>query len=246
MSSESRPLIGISCDLAGDAGDDDRVRRRQRYAVPRLYVESVVEAGGAPVILPCVPDEALLRDLCRPLTGFLLMGGRDYPAAWYGETPHSATIPLHPVRSASDRLLARIVLESGRPILGICGGMQLINLALGGGLVQHIESDIRHTALSDTEDAQHDVALEPDSRLVQILGPGPHGVNSSHHQGVDPLRLGRGLRLTAHAPDGIAEAIEPVGTAGRFLLGVQWHPERIGDASHRAKLLRAFVAACRD
>lgn len=240
-----RPLIGISCDLAGDNGEDAAARRRQRYVVPRLYVESVVEAGGAPVILPCAPDQALLRDVCAPLSGVLLMGGRDYPAAWYGEAAHPATVPLHPLRAASDRLLARLAIESGRPVLGICGGMQLLTLVLGGALVQHIASEIRHTALSDTEDAEHAVTVEPGSRLAEILGPGPHRVNSSHHQCADPTRLGRGLRVTARAPDGIVEAIEPAESGERFLLGVQWHPERMSDASHRAQLLRAFLAACR-
>lgn len=230
----SRPRIGLNCDLATTAGTEVA-------KVNWNYVASVADAGGLPVLFAPV-DEDGVAALVDVVDGLVLTGGRDYDPASYGEPRHPATQLLDPRRTAFDLALARAARARGLPILGICGGAQLINIACGGTLLQHIP-DAFGTAINhqwgDGDEPFHDVEVVPDSRLAGIVGGGRLRVNSSHHQAVG--RVGQGLRVVARAPDGTVEAIE--GTGEPFLLGVQWHPERMRTRPDQMALFRALVEA---
>lgn len=246
MSKPLRPLIGVTGQYAHYAHPPETVHRlRNEHTIRSGYFEAVIQAGGLPVLIPAVPDPGVTADYLDRVAGVLFTGcGQDYPPAWYGEADAPETRPLGPPRSESDRLLMSLALRGPKPLMGICAGFQLFNLCSGGSLIQHVRSSTRHTALSPTEDACHEVTVEPSSRLAGILGAGRLRVNSSHHQGVDLARIAPGLKPSAVAPDGIVEALEPCHASGPFRLFVQWHPERIDDTAHKAGLFAAFVSAC--
>jgi putative glutamine amidotransferase len=231
----SRPRIGLNCDVAADSGGE-----ALKLGWP--YVEAVLRAGGAPVLLPPVADEELLADALRVIDGLVLAGGRDYDPALYGQVRHPATRLVEERRGSFDIALARNALASGVPTLGVCGGTQLINIALGGSLLQHIPeqigAEVAHTTVGDVK-AFHLVEAADDSRLAGIVGAQRLEVNSTHHQAID--RVGRGLRVVARAPDGVVEGVE--GTGDAFVLGLQWHPERMLDRPEQVALFRALVAA---
>ncbi len=214
-----KPLIGINCKLIPENGD-------VYYKLDRLYVEAIEKAGGVPALLPLFPARGFLRRL----DGVLFTGGGDiHPARW-GEKKHPKAVLLHPEKEESDVRTAHAALGADLPVLGICLGMQLLNVACGGSLHQHIEGH--------SDGARHEVGMEI-SRTREAVGRRPR-VNSYHHQAVN--RLGAGLRAVATSPDGIVEGIES--SRHRWVVGVQWHPERIVDQREQMRLFRAFVAAC--
>lgn len=232
----TKPLIGIGSDIYIKPGERDRA-----FAYT-TYVEALRRAGAIPVIVPPQPENA--RDLVAALDGIVLAGGYDCDPALYGEKRHPSVEPMDSRRQEGDLSLAKIARESGIPTLGICLGMQMINVAAGGTLVQDIasevETEIEHA--SDPEDrARHDVLIEQNTRLSSILGENEINVNSSHHQSV--RSLGRGLNVTAHAPDGVIEGLED--PKHPFYVGVQWHPEDMPAAESAARIFRAFVEAAR-
>lgn len=220
--------------------------RRPRIGIPAVaddnYARVVRAAGGLP--------EPLAMDACGPahldrllerLDGLLLPGGADIPPAEYGGRAHPSIKLLAAGRCAFEKALgAAWLAQPRRPLLGICLGCQWINVLRGGTLVEDIPSEL-HVSHRDTT---HPVAIEPGSRLHRIFGRAELVVNSTHHQAV--REVGRGLRVAARGADGVIEAIEAdaAGDPGRFLVGVQWHPERMfaGDRLQQ-RLLRAFVAA---
>ncbi len=228
-----RPVIALNLDVFQDrdAGKPSQAR------IGMAYLDSVLEAGGLPLLVPSTRDPAVLRWYIGQADGVLLIGGRDYPPAWYRRPPHPALNPLHERRAASDGVLARLALPTRLPLLGICGGHQLIAITRGGALLQHIAAADRHTG------GQRHGARLTGGRLLKALFPsGRFTVNSSHHQAIDPDCVGRGLEVTAMSDDGVIEAIE--GRGPRFLLGVQWHPERM-PPGHRRRVFGAFIrAAC--
>ncbi len=198
-------------------------------AAPMAYADSVRLAGGVPLIAPPLDDDGQVAAVLSRCDAILLVGGPDMNPAAYGQKPHPKLKMLHPRRNASDLRLARGAFESRKPLLGICGGLQAVNVALGGSLHQHIPdmpelSGPREHTAQDSFDSRHRIRLEPDSRLAQIMGSTALEVNSAHHQAVD--RVGEGLRAVAWSEKGVIEALE--GTdAGRFLVLTQWHPERL-------------------
>jgi putative glutamine amidotransferase len=200
------------------------------------YATAVEAAGGMPLFLPL---QGAARALVERIDGMLIPGGNDFlPPRSYPDAVRFD--PVAPAQLDFDRALLEAALERGRPLLGICYGMQLLALAHGGSLHYDIASDVpgalEHRPAND---AVHAIAVEPDSRLAALLGRGACPVNTSHHQAVrDP---GHGLRVCARASDGVVEAIE---SSGGFCIGVQWHPER-SQSSEDAALLRSFVDACR-
>ena len=223
-----RPRIGLNCDLKADVAQ-----------LNLAYAEAVLRGGGLPLGL--VPlGEGLIEEALSSLDGLLLTGGRDYDPALYGQPQHDETQVLDPRRVAFDMALARSAIARGVPTLGVCGGAQLLNIAAGGTLLQHVP-DRAGAAIAHRGPVLHEAAVAPGSRLAAILGAGAIEVNSSHHQAVD--EPGRGLRIVAHAPDGIVEAVE--GTGEAFLLGVQWHPERLLERERHVALFRALVEAAR-
>ena len=234
------PLIGITANTTG-AGLYDGMAQ-----CGRGYIDAVAQSGGVPVVLPPLigaPPEALAA-LCRRLDGILFSGGRDLLPARYGQAPHPASEPLDPRRDAWDMGLLEAALACpGLPILGICLGIQELNVAHGGSLLQHVPdrgSPIEHRA-PETGDRLHAVSVAPGSRLAAIVSAGVIEVTTRHHQAVD--RVGAGLVVSARAPDGLVEAVEGADPE-RFLLGVQWHPVRNPEAPASRALFEAFIAAC--
>jgi putative glutamine amidotransferase len=230
--SHAPPRIGIPI-LLGTRTPGDRPYQHLSTA----YAAAVEAAGGLPLYLPVQRDA---RALVERIDGLLIPGGSDFlPARAY---PGSVRFePVAPAQLDFDRALLEAALERGRPLLGICYGMQLLALAHGGSLHYDIASDLPGALEHRPGDgALHAIALEPDSRLAAVLGTSTCSVNTSHHQAVD--EPGSGLRVAARASDGVVEAIES--RRGPFCIGVQWHPER-SQSAQDAALLRSFVEACR-
>lgn len=232
----TKPIIGLNVDV--DVTKPEQVR------VARAYYEAVERAGGIPVLVPpCRP--AAMRRILDGLDGVLLIGGRDYDPQVFGGGTHESLALLHPDRVRFDLALAKEAIKRNLPILGICGGHQLINIALGGTLILDIPSflgaagNVAHRANEGQPRALHPATVVADSMLFSIYGSVIAQTVSSHHQAID--RLGRRLRAVAFAPDGIIEAVEH--RFKRFVVGVQWHPER--DFEGNRRLFRAFVTACK-
>jgi putative glutamine amidotransferase len=195
--------------------------------LPRSYADAVQDAGALAVLL--APDARSVEDPGEQLDlidGLMLAGGADIDPSSYGEEAEPETVDTVPERDQFEIALVREALERDMPVLGICRGMQLINVALGGTLVQHLPGRFGHhehrRVPGSFDGADHDVEVQPDTLAMEVIGESPHATKSHHHQGVD--RLGEGLVVSAtSALDGLAEAIELPGK--RFALGVQWHPE---------------------
>lgn len=208
------------------------------------YVESIVEAGGLPLLVPPSPKE-VLQEYLDLADGVLFTGGLDYPPELYGQKPHPSVEEQARERVQSDMDLMRLTLDSPKPALGICAGLQLMNICAGGALVQHLDGAEAHKAEHMEKDSSHPAKVEKGTLLHRIFGQDEIVVNSAHHQAADPKGLGKGLKVSALAPDGTIEGLELAAPAReRFFLFVQWHPERIPDAEHRRKLFGAFVKAC--
>jgi putative glutamine amidotransferase len=233
----SAPVIGLSAYAEPARW---AVWQAPAALLPTNYLEQVTEAGGVPVLLPPAPGIAAVLDR---LDGLILTGGGDLDPATYGAEPDPQTSRVYPERDQAELELLAAALAAGRPVLGICRGMQLLNVARGGTLCQHL-AEGGHRPAPGTF-GSHPVRLAPGSQLASILRPAgnPGGltldVPTAHHQGID--RLGDGLVPAAWAQDGVIEAVERPPGSGRhpFLLGVQWHPE----ASQDRRLVSALVAA---
>ena len=219
-----RPVIGICAAVerarwgVWDAG---------AVLLPREYSDAVQRAGGMALLLP--PDPVLVEDPDEALDlldGLLLAGGADIDPSAYGSDPHPQTRGTVPERDRSEIALTRRALERDMPFLGICRGMQLLNVARGGTLLQHLPESHGHEDHRRTpgsyDDADHDVRLEAGSLAARAAGESRHGTKSHHHQGID--RLGEGLRVTGWSElDDLPEAIEDPECS--WALAVQWHPE---------------------
>ncbi len=208
--------------------------------------------AGAPLLLPVCGDAAVLRRLCGTLAGLLLPGGGDVAPARYGQTAGPTLRAVDEERDEAELCLVGYAMEDDLPLLAICRGLQVLNVALGGTLLQDIPSQmvgalVHSYGTTVPRDApQHTVSLESGSCLAAALGRGRPlaqvAVNSFHHQAV--CELAPSLRVVARAPDGVVEALERPDRS--FVIGVQWHPEEMaaGDPATKAALLAAFVAAC--
>jgi len=236
-----RPLIGIPCyaHIRVETG-------RPIYANNPTYVHAVESAGGLPIIIPMIKDLHILSALLTRLDGLLLPGGIDLHPSRYGEEVHPLTEEADLKLDEFEINLVSWALQQDIPVLGICRGMQLINIVLGGTLFQDIGNQypdsITHTHghLPRTHLA-HQIIVETGSRMETILGTEKVWVNSIHHQAIkDP---GKGVRITGRAPDGIPELLEVAGY--RFVLAVQSHPEEIYSIEPAfERLFTAFVQAC--
>lgn len=232
----TKPLIGIGSDVLITPGERDRA-----FAYT-TYVDALRRAGAVPVVIPPQPENA--ATVLGIVDGLVLAGGYDCDPAVYGESAHPTVEPMDLRRQENDLSLAKIARDRGIPTLGICLGVQVMNVAAGGTLIQDIhsqhETEIEH--VSNPEDrARHDVLVESGTTLSEILGARELNVNSSHHQAIRDL--GRGLRVTAHAPDGIIEGLED--PKHPFYLGVQWHPEDMSGEDSARRIFGAFVEAAK-
>ena len=230
-------MIGICTPLEHARWSDWHARA---YVLPVSFVEPVRRAGALALLL--APDPALVDapdELLDRIDGLMLAGGADLDPASYGEPPHPLTVDPDPARDAFEIALVRRALERDLPLLGICRGMQILNVACGGTLHQHLPERLRHEhhrrVPGSFDGADHDVRLLAGSLAARAAGEELHATKSHHHQGVD--RVGDGLQVTGWASiDELPEAIEA--PASRFALGVQWHPE----ADERSRLIAALVA----
>jgi putative glutamine amidotransferase len=232
----TKPIIGIGSDVLQKKGE-----REQAFAFT-TYIESLRRAGAVPVVIPPQPENA--EEIVDGLDGILLAGGEDCDPSVYGEERHPSVEPMDPRRQNNDLALARVARERGIPTLGICLGVQMMNVAAGGTLIQDIDSELRTDIEHASEPAdrhRHDVLVEEGTRLAQIIGDQELNVNSSHHQAI--RRVGEGLRVTALAPDGIIEGLED--PSHPFYVGVQWHPEDMAGEGSATSLFGAFVDAAR-
>jgi putative glutamine amidotransferase len=234
------PLIGITC---GTSARDTRASNPQDR-LNQSYSRAVAAVGGIPVILPNAgaPDDA--RVLLDRLDAVLLSGGYDVAPDRFGEEMLNETVEVDPERDQAELDLIYTVLDRDMPVLAICRGIQLLNVAMGGSLIQDIPSQVDtslcHSQKAERSLATHPVRVEPGSKLGEIVGRETLDVNSFHHQAVK--RVAEGLVVTAAAPDGIVEAVEAAGA--RFVVAVQWHPEEMVEKDDAAKrIFTAFVRA---
>jgi putative glutamine amidotransferase len=233
-----RPLIGVTASAVHDNG-------RERVFINAAYLRAVQRAGGVPVLLPPSFDPATRDVLFDDLAGLLLTGGGDIAPACYGEPAHATVSDVSPERDALELWATREALARRMPVLAICRGLQVLNVALGGTLVQDIPDAIgraiAHSQLEPRPQVTHAVKVDHDSRLADILGDVEVAVNSFHHQAVK--QLGTGLRAVASAPDGVVEGLELPG-AEPLVVGVQWHPEElVGHDEASRRLFAALVHA---
>lgn len=224
------PVIGIT--FSDDIEDDPC----------NNYIKAIKEFGGIPrTLYPGVPENAY-----TDIKGLLLTGGPDIDPSYYDEAVHETT-EIKADRDTLELLLFKRAIKHNLPVFGICRGIQVMNVAVGSSLYQDIPSQftdpLRHKILKNTDDCWHDIKIQPNSLLNQITGEHIAEVNSRHHQALKVI--GEGFTVTAQSADGIIEAIED--RSKRFMLGVQYHPERMfktdETCEHRRKLFEAFIAA---
>jgi putative glutamine amidotransferase len=230
-----RPLIGITCSLESTESAS--------YRLHKDYVKAVSHTGGEPVILPHT-DEQGIRELIGTLDGIVVSGGADIDPAYYDEEPHFALGRIEPCRDRFELELVKTAIRLGTPILGICRGMQILYVAMGGQLIQDIPSQvkgaIKHKQEAPRPHPSHKVTVERNSKLSGMTGAGEVGVNSFHHQAVKEPVIDRFI-VSARASDNVIEAIEF--PEDRFVLGVQWHPEAMFNSSPAMiEVFAAFVA----
>jgi len=238
----SAPLIGITGYRSLPFGP----LARFTFNLNEPYVRAVQAAGGLPVVIPPVLKENELRELFMRLDGLLLSGGNDVDPAIFGQTRHPATRGVSDERDRAELALVRWALAEDKPMLAICRGIQVMNVATGGTLVQDIPAQIPDAAAHSFSDdtprdyIAHTIAVEADTRLAHILGKTTVTTNSWHHQACKAP--GQGIVYTAWAPDGVVEGAEAPGH--RFAIGVQWHPEEMFHTrTDMLALFRALVEA---
>lgn len=237
----AQPVIGLTLDHEPPGGYS---KTHPWYALRENYCEAVAEAGGLSVLLPHEPERA--GDYLALLDGLIVTGGAfDVDPALFGAKTKHETVALKARRTEFELAICRRALEKNLPVLGICGGEQLLNVALGGTLVQHIPDEIKnalkHEQPNPRTEPGHAVTIAPNTLLRQITGLTEMSVNSAHHQAVKDVAPG--LVVDALAPDGVIEGIED--PKRRFVLGVQWHPEyRLSDGDRR--IFSGFIQAARD
>jgi putative glutamine amidotransferase len=241
------PIIGITGTLKEDV---EAVAERPlgRFIRTDLdYVEGVVGAGGAPVVLPPLGDEKAAASLVGSLDGLLLSGGSDLDPGYYGEEPGTELGPTIPERDAFEMALVGLALRRGIPIFGICRGMQVLNVALGGTLYQDLPSQwegdvLKHRQATPKWQPSHKVEVRDGSYIAEVMGRDVVKVNSYHHQGIKDLA--EGLVATGYSTDGVVEAVEAGDLSERWLLGVQWHAEAMrGAGPQQESLFEAHVSA---
>jgi len=226
-----KPIIGLT-------SNQDILVGRKTSRINQTYIDSIVEAGGVPLIIPVLQNGELSDYYTDAIDGLILTGGEDMSSHYFGEEPIRQVNVIDYNRDKTEWGLFHSAYEKGLPIFGICRGHQVINIALGGNIYQDIYSQISdvlgHSSSQNVEDGYHSIVLEEESILMEIFKEKIIAVNSVHHQAIKDL--GKNLKITAYSKDGIVEAIES--TNEKFVLGVQFHPE--GMAAKHKKFLEIF------
>ena len=238
------PVIGIT----GFADGGDNTSQAPRFILAENYVHAVLLGGGAPMILPPHLVGPALRSIYEHLDGLILSGGGDVHPSSFGEEDGGSLRSVDEQRDRTELALARWAMANDLPLLAICRGVQVLNVAAGGTLIQDIPAQVANALGHSNPDAPpkseiaHTVDVVAGSLLASIVGAGEFGVNSSHHQAVKDV--GKGFVVTARAPDGVIEGLEAPDLS--FCIGVQWHPEGLVD-SHLAmrSLFEALVGSAR-
>jgi putative glutamine amidotransferase len=226
-------LVAVSATRRTDRG-------RERIALNSSYVRTLTRAGLVPLLVPPLLDPAAAPAVLEAVAGLVLTGGEDVHPANYGESPHARLEETDEARDALEVALLRAARERRLPVLAICRGIQLVNVALGGTLYQDLPSQCPSPVAHADPNGRHALRVEAGSMLHRVIGD-PPSVNSRHHQAV--RRVAAGLRAVAWAEDGVIEAVEPVDPAAGWLLGVQWHPEDDVETELFAGFARGFAAA---
>ncbi|MBB4824517.1 putative glutamine amidotransferase [Sporosarcina luteola] len=231
-----KPFIGITMDRADG----------EKQIIPDAYVHAILQAGGTPLLIPTGVEKDIKR-IVEALDGLLLSGGDDVAPYLFDEEPHPELGKVTPERDVTEVALARQFLNANKPILGICRGMQLLNIVCGGSVYQDITAQydgplLQHRQKAAKSFASHVVTLAPKSLLHQIVGRDAIRVNSFHHQAV--REVPSPFVVTGQTSDGIIEALESVNHY--FVLGVQWHPEELSIAGDTAsqQLFTTFIKKC--
>ena len=241
MENRERPYIGVTASFF----ENEKNPPLSQQTVGRDYIRAVLQAGGIPIMIPAMQDETQIEVYAQMVDGLLLPGGEDVCPERYGQEPHEKLGKTSEVRDRTEFALVRRVTELGKPIFGICRGMQVLNVAFGGTLIQDIPSaDAKYAQhFGDMEHRAkpwHAIMLEQGSRMYRIAGSERMEVNSFHHQAVDVVAPD--FKVTAYSEEGIIEAIEHVSAN---IWGVQFHPENMAQEDPEfLKLFRAFIMDC--
>lgn len=242
-----KPIIGITCSMGQNISSMTMENVPQlQHRMNDTYVNAVLEEGGIPVILPNIQDISVIPELVAGLDGILLSGGNDVDPAYFGKLPSSHLGTVTPRRDAFELELARYILKNtNKPLLGICRGIQVMNVAMGGTLHIDLPEDGKRCHSLDMyprNSLTHDVRILEKTRMYAIMGGELGRVNSFHHQAVEIV--GEGFIVSAWSvPDMVVEAIEL--PEHRFAVGVQWHPEELMHRKEAQKLFTSFVDAAR-
>lgn len=253
LNTASRPRVGIPWRASDD---EDKARiggLTGKLGKTEDYLKAVEKAGGEGIVITLKDKEEQSR-LIPTLDAFVLPGSQaDVEPGQYGSVNLGLSAPADPLREEADRVILKHAFAERKPVLAICYGFQMLNVYNDGSLIQDIQTELKGTGKeierhrkkdvpATADDPWHRVTLEPDSRLVMLASGHEARVNSSHHQAID--KLGRDLKVTARATDGIIEGIEWTGDSN-WVVGVQWHPERMPDDPFAQRLFQQFVAAAR-
>jgi putative glutamine amidotransferase len=238
-----KPVIGITSDFNPGNRSASEGSREPTYFLRARYAAAVEDLGGVPFILPPTEDSALQVQFLSRIEGLLVTGsGADLDPGLYGQAKSASYETMDPKRARFEMAMVQLAVLRNLPVLGICGGLQVLNVALGGTLIQDIRRQVAgsktHRQKTDPTQTWHAVRILPKTKLRDVLGSGRIQVNSSHHQA--PLAPARGLVVNAVAPDGVIEGLED--PRRRFVVGVQWHPEFLYRNNKASRsLLTAFL-----
>lgn len=242
-----KPLIGITCSMGlGIYSMTQENMPQLQHRMNDTYIRAIVNSGGIPVVLPSYEDPALLEAAIDRLDGVLLSGGGDLDPVHFGRRANAHLGGVTPRRDEAELAIARYVIRrTNKPLLGICRGVQVMNVAMGGSLYIDLpnEGKLAHSlTMYPRDQLTHDILVAKNTRLAEALGAGDNRVNSFHHQAVK--EVGEGFRVSARSvPDDVVEAIELPGE--RFVVGVQWHPEELTATQGARNLFQNFVNACK-
>ena len=231
-----KPLIGLTPSISDN---------KKLLNMNRDYMDAVQRSGALPVVLPATDDESVLSAIYDRLDGIVFTGGADLVPALYRQETLPVCGSTEPIRDALEMYLMKRCLEDGKPLLAICRGFEVLNVALGGTLYQDIETQrpdsLFHPCYDTPADQVHAASLVPDTRLMSIMGMKEVRVNSRHHQGI--CEVGKGLTVSAYASDGLIEGLELPDHP--FAVGIQWHPETLSTfAPEEQAIFNAFRQAC--